>query len=335
MKFIESEIMERYLRGESDADERHRVLMWLMLNLKTPSADEEFAALLDKVPCADDTASKQRVKSRLDSLMAAERKQTCKYSRKGVLAILGCLLTAACVAIILLAGNLVNVRSEMNQVVSWTEVATSYGETISVTLPDSSVIWLHNDSKLIYPDSFRGGVRQVFVSGEVYADIAKSADCPFVVSSDSVNVVVTGTTFNFRAYPDMNNVELTLIEGSVELDCVTRQGRQNMSVVPGQTVTVDMVSGNVGKFLCEPESYVSWNERRALYFNDQTLDNIVKELQREFRQPIVIVDRALGRTRHFASFVNDESLMDILSALCTHSGMRVEEKNSTIYIYNN
>ena len=175
----------------------------------------------------------------------------------------------------------------------------------------------------------------MFVSGEVYADITKNEDCPFVVSSDSVNVVVTGTTFNFRAYPDMTNVEVTLIEGAVALDCVTRQGRQSMDVVPGETVTVDMVSGNVGKFLHEPESYVSWNERRALYFNDQTLDDIVKELQREFNQPIVIADRALGRTRHFASFVNEESLMDILSALCTHSGMRIEERNSTIYIYNN
>ena len=335
MKFIDSEIMERYLRGESDAQEKQRVLMWLLLNLKTPSADEEFTALLNKVPSTDDNERKQRVKSRLDSLMAAEKQRTCKHARKGVVATLGCLLAAACVAITLLAGNLMETRNEMNQVVSWTEVTASYGEKVAVTLPDNSVIWLHNDSKLIYPDSFHGGVRQVFVSGEVYADITKNEDCPFVVSSDSVNVVVTGTTFNFRAYPDMTNVEVTLIEGAVALDCVTRQGRQSMDVVPGETVTVDMVSGNVGKFLHEPESYVSWNERRALYFNDQTLDDIVKELQREFSQPIVIADKALGRTRHFASFVNDESLMDILSALCTHSGMRIEERNSTIYIYNN
>lgn len=335
MKFIDSEIMERYLRGESDAQEKQRVLMWLLLNLKTPSADEEFIALLDKVPSADDNERKQRVKNRLDSLVAAEKPQTGRHARKGVMAVMGCLLVAACVAITILAGNLIETRNGMNRVVSWTEVSASYGEKVAVTLPDNSVIWLHNDSKLIYPDSFHGGVRQVFVSGEVYADITKNEDCPFVVSSDSVNVVVTGTTFNFRAYPDMTNVELTLIEGSVELDCKTRQGRQSMDVSPGETVTVDMVSGNVGKFLHEPESYVSWNERRALYFNDQTLDDIVKELQREFNQPIVIVDRALGRTRHFASFVNEESLMDILSALCTHSGMRIEERNSTIYIYNN
>ena len=116
---------------------------------------------------------------------------------------------------------------------------------------------------------------------------------------------------------------------------MTRQGQQKMDMVPGETVTVNMKSGNVSKYICEPETYVSWKERRALYFNDQTLENIVKELHREFDKPIKIVDKALGTTRHFASFVNDESLMEILDALCTHSGMRVEEKNDTIYIYNN
>jgi ferric-dicitrate binding protein FerR (iron transport regulator) len=133
----------------------------------------------------------------------------------------------------------------------------------------------------------------------------------------------------------MQNVELTLLEGAVSLDCITRQGRQKIDIIPGETVTVNMNNGNVSKYLCEPETYTSWKERRALYFNDQTLESIVKELQREFGQPIKIVDKALGTTRHFASFVNDESLMEILDALCTHSGMRVKEKDHTIYIYNN
>lgn len=30
MKFIDNDLMERYLRGESDAEERHKVLMWLI-----------------------------------------------------------------------------------------------------------------------------------------------------------------------------------------------------------------------------------------------------------------------------------------------------------------
>ena len=335
MKFIDSEIMERYLRGESDARERNRVLMWLMLNLKTPLADEDFTQLLDRVPNTEDTGSKQRVKSRLDNLLAEDRGQSRNTCRKYNVVTLSVLLSMACVAIVFLSGSIACMKKSMCRVMSWTEVSTSYGEKREVILPDSSVIWLHNDSKIIYPDTFQDGIRQVYVNGEVYADIAKDSRRPFIVSSDSVNVVVTGTTFNFRAYPEMENIELTLLEGAVSLDCMTRQGRQTMNVIPGETITVNMNSGNVSKYICEPKNYVSWKERRALYFNDQTLENIVRDLQREFGQPIKIVDKALESTRHFASFVNDESLMEILNALCTHSGMRVEEKDDMIYIYNN
>lgn len=335
MKFIDSDIMERYLRGESDPQEKHRVLMWLLLNLKTPSADDDFSQLLNRIPNTEVSVSKQRVKSRLDNLLAEDERLACKSSKRRSVVALSALLSVACIAITLLISNLVVLKKSTGQVSSWTEISTSYGEIQSVTLPDSSVIWLHNDSKIIYPDLFQKDIRQVFVTGEIYAEITKDSRCPFVVSSDSINVVVTGTTFNFRAYPEMQNVELTLLEGAVSLDCMTRQGRQKMDVIPGETVTVNMSSGNVSKYLCEAETYVSWKDRRALYFNDQTLDNIVKELQREFAQPIKIVDKALGTTRHFASFVNDESLMEILDALCTHSGMRVEEKDDMIYIFNN
>ena len=58
MKFIDSEMMERYLRGESDAEESHKVLMWLMINLRSSSADSEFKELLEKVPVSEKAESK-------------------------------------------------------------------------------------------------------------------------------------------------------------------------------------------------------------------------------------------------------------------------------------
>lgn len=332
MKFIDFEIMEKYLAGKASPEEEHKVLMWLMLNLKSPSANDDFTALLDKVQFTEDQARKQRVKGRLDRIISETGVRKPRRGSAGI--ILGSLLAVACCVIAFLCLDISRLNKEINQTVTWTEVATSYGEKQSVTLADGSVIWLNNDSKLIYPDSFRGGQRQVFVSGEVFAEIAKDEKHPFIVSSDSVNVVVKGTTFNFRSYPDMRNVELTLVEGSVDLDCITREGRRTMAVIPGETITVDMVSGKVGKYMCKTEGYVSWKARRALYFNDLTLEEIARELQREYGKKIVIMKSHLARTRHFASFVNDESLEDILNALCTHSGMKVHEKDSIIYINN-
>lgn len=334
MKFIDSEMMERYLRGESNLQEKHSVMMWLMLNLKDSSADDDFQELLGRIPENIDNGSRQRVKGRLNYILETDKQQV-SGARKKYHWILNALMPVACVVMAILVAVNIRTGNVDDQIVSWTEVATSYGEKLSVVLPDSSVIWLRNDSKIMYPDSFGDDIRQVFVSGEIYADITKDSKRPLVMSSDSVNVIVKGTTFNFRAYPGTDNVELTLVEGSVSLDCMTRRGRKQMNVTPGAVVTVNMNNGNVGKFLCDTSTYVSWKEQRAMYFNDLTLEQIVEELHKEFNYPIVIVDKALGHTRHFASFVNDESLMDILNALCLHSGMKVEENDGIIYISNN
>ena len=49
--------MEKYLAGKASPEEEHKVLMWLMLNLKSPSANDDFTALLDKVQFTEDQGS--------------------------------------------------------------------------------------------------------------------------------------------------------------------------------------------------------------------------------------------------------------------------------------
>ena len=335
MKFIDSELMEKYLQGKASPEERHNVLMWLMLNLKSSSADEDFTEILDRVRPVKDDARKDRVKKRLFALVYADRRQRSYVSRRRRRnAVMYAAMAVMCLALAGMSAAMVSSQKEMSAIVSWAETEAAYGEVKEIVLPDGSRIWLHNDSRVTYPDSFAGGRRQVFVSGEVYAEIVRDRRHPFIVSGDSVNVVVTGTKFNFRTYPDRRNVELTLVEGSVSMEYVTPRGKEGLDVVPGETVSVNLKDGNVSRYVCNADEYVSWKDRRALYFNDMTLADIAKELEREFGVKIVIQDRALGATRHFASFVNDESAAGILKTLCAGTGIEVEEKGSEIYIHN-
>ena len=70
MKFIDTEIMKKYLQGKADEEEKNKVMTWLMLNLKSPYADKEFEELLEKVPAVTDDARKERVSSRLMTFIA-------------------------------------------------------------------------------------------------------------------------------------------------------------------------------------------------------------------------------------------------------------------------
>ncbi len=62
------------------------------------------------------------------------------------------IISAAAAVVLAVVLNVVP-RSE-DETVNWVEVLTAYGEKKSVLLPDGTVIWLHNESRLLYPSEF-------------------------------------------------------------------------------------------------------------------------------------------------------------------------------------
>ena len=219
--------------------------------------------------------------------------------------------------------------------IKWVEVITAYGEKKAVTLPDSSTIWLHNDSRIIYPDRFSGKTRQVFSSGEVFVKVTPDKKHPFILSSNGVNVCVKGTTFNYRSYPETSDVELTLIEGAVDLKMNIGGIDKTVSVTPGQIVKANLTEGRISQFTFAPEKYVSWKDTKSIYFNDETLETIAVELQRQFDIRIEIRSEALKTTRFYASFLDCDDPMLILKSLNTTGMMHIVQKGNTYFIYPN
>jgi ferric-dicitrate binding protein FerR (iron transport regulator) len=94
---------------------------------------------------------------------------------------------------------------------------TSEKSYYSQRLPDGSIVWLNCESSLIFPASFSGNERTVQLKGEGYFEIAKDASRPFKVQVSDMEIVVTGTKFNIKAYNDEGKIHTTLFEGSVKI----------------------------------------------------------------------------------------------------------------------
>ena len=105
------------------------------------------------------------------------------------------------------------------------------GSLSRVELPDESIVWLQSGSRLSYGASYD---RSVSLEGEAYFDIQKNTDHPFIVRTSDVNIKVTGTVFNLRAYPNENTIETTLACGSVSLE--DQRGEVIFHLRPGQQV---------------------------------------------------------------------------------------------------
>ena len=91
----------------------------------------------------------------------------------------------------------------------------------SLTFSDGTKIWVNSGSKVIYPVSFEKKKREIYVEGEVYLDVTHDTSWPFVVRTQQVDVKVLGTSFNVSAYKDDSNMQVTLVEGKVEVNTNT------------------------------------------------------------------------------------------------------------------
>ena len=116
------------------------------------------------------------------------------------------------------------------------------GKPYKVLLADGSKVWLNTESSLRYPSFFKKDEsRTVELTGEGYFEIAtqfsseksspnNKTKTAFFVKLSNMSVEVLGTHFNIMSYQDEQNIETTLLEGSVKI----ATANSNIMLTPGK-----------------------------------------------------------------------------------------------------
>lgn len=116
-------------------------------------------------------------------------------------------------------------------------MSTPRGGRYHLVLPDGTGVWLNAASSITYPTAFTGDTRQVSMKGEVYFEVVKNPQIPFIVTLDhSTRIEVTGTSFNVNAYSDEPQCKTTLLEGIVKVHA----GGSVKQLRPGQQAQTAM-----------------------------------------------------------------------------------------------
>lgn len=220
----------------------------------------------------------------------------------------------------------------MDTPVEWHELRVPYGATSELTLSDGTHLDLNSGSRIIYPSVFKGKERRVFIDGEVLAEVAKNPDKPFKIQSGDVGVTVFGTRFNYKAYSDTELVELLLINGAVRMDIGSGSEKRHITMRPGDMVQYDRNSGEMDFKAFDVRQFKPFCDNHSIHFFNLSLADIASDLTKLFGKKIFILDENLAKTRFFAYFTNNETLIQILNALNYDSKMIIEEKDKVIYI---
>ncbi|NML36634.1 DUF4974 domain-containing protein [Chitinophaga sp. G-6-1-13] len=149
-------------------------------------------------------------------------------------------------------------------------LATAKGIRSQLLLPDGSRVWLNSGSKLNYPRSFAArGPRVVELEGEAFFEIATDANRPFRVQTKAFTILVLGTSFNVRAYPQEDSAVTSLVDGAIEVQ-LDKNGQQKVMLRPNEKLTIPSNLFTAR----DNEAAVTEEQRPAIHLYKQRLTQI-------------------------------------------------------------
>jgi transmembrane sensor len=197
-------------------------------------------------------------------------------------------------------------------------ISVPLGATSNFVLPDGTHVSLNSGTTLTYPMSFGNqACRIVALNGEGFFKVKKDKKYPFIVKMNGMDIKVTGTTFNARAYKDEPDVTVALVEGAVLLgkQKPTNDFELNSALHPMEVA----VFNKVGKQITLTQKndltkYIAWTQGRTVFDNDP-IQTVTQKLEKLYNVQVVISDKELLQYQLTATFTNEplERALKIIS----------------------
>ncbi|WP_346236682.1 FecR family protein [Niabella insulamsoli] len=216
-----------------------------------------------------------------------------------------------------------------------------------MVLPDGSKVTLNENSNISLSKGFGIDNRDLILEGEAFFDVAHNKQLPFTVQARSVRIKVLGTAFNIRAYADENEVEASLIRGSLE---VTDSAQKELRLLlkPNEKITIPVIpqqsrSSGFRDFDAFPYKMetleaeqtsgiipeTSWMQQK-LVFNSESFASLAEKLEKWYKVSITIQDSSLAKEKFTGVFEN-ETIDEALTALQFTFPFRVQKTDKGAY----
>ncbi len=196
---------------------------------------------------------------------------------------------------------------------AYVEKTSAYGQKSTIPLPDGSVVKLNSGSKLIFPKLFEGDTREVTLEGEAFFEVARNENKPFVVRSGDLVTTVLGTSFNVKAYPEDQAIQVAVATGKVKVE--SEDGKSD-----AQFLTPNMVASynpTVRKINISSYNNISnllaWREG-VLQFDEVPFTAVARTLEKWYGVKVTLENENIGQCLIYGEFKN-QSLDKVMQAL--------------------
>ena len=210
------------------------------------------------------------------------------------------------------------------------KVIVPTGGAYNLILSDGTTVYLNAESKLEFPVKFSGKERVVTLEGEAYFQVAASKKHPFIVKTKDMDVLVTGTEFNVKAYPDELNVQTTLLKGNVSV--FTGFGKkEEVGIIPAQQAQWNRKKAALEVREVDPALFTAWRNGQFIFRQDR-LEDIMRTLARWYDVEVVYLDESIKDMAFAGKLDRSEDITPILNVLRATDKLTVEVNGKRIVL---
>ncbi len=215
--------------------------------------------------------------------------------------------------------------------VEYNEVRVPRGQMFRLILSDGTKVWLNSETKLKYPKKFLQGsrTRTVVLEGEAYFEVTHNKERPFIVKASTINVKVLGTKFNVSSYPNDENINTTLVEGSVNvIDSIS--SNNSILIKPNFQASFNRNSTFLSSKEVNTDNYIAWVQKKIV-FEDLSFKDLLAKIERAYNIEIENRNSKLNNQLFTGQF-DVEGIDVIFKALSTSGGFEYEITKNKVTI---
>lgn len=215
------------------------------------------------------------------------------------------------------------------EVTEYATIHVPYGKDYRVMLPDKTEVYLNSNSVLSFPTRFGEEKREVKLRGEAYFKVKKDLAHPFIVETADMDVKVTGTSFNVKAYEGDEDIYTTLVNGAVTV--IPHNFPQfEVELLPHEQYAMNIASGKQVVREVDPYLYIAWTDEMFV-FKNRPLNEIFRDLQRWYNIRYEFADTAAAHMRVSLNIEKEKSVESIMDMFTQLNKVTVNRKANGVY----
>jgi len=218
------------------------------------------------------------------------------------------------------------------QVDSWETVKNSGKQPMLVLLPDNSSVLLSTGSSIRFRKQANEQLREVFLQGEGFFEVAKNPAKPFLVYTNNLTAKVLGTSFQVHSFDNEETVFVKVKAGKVAVTSINSPNKLIYLTVNQQLSLETKTDKVIKEMTKEAEADSPEMVNQHFTYEYTSVPEIFTQLESIYHMPIQYEQETM-KSCTFTGQLNDVPFLEKIRLICLTTESTFEIVDNQVIIH--